>query len=872
MKSFNSLADMRVSEKQMGLYSKIKCTLSLDGVFNPLPYMKKLEDDPIPLKYSFYILGAKIENGKYMPKKLTGEQLAEIEALNNQKSKKKIDMSVYYEEPNNAITERSLKDNYMQLEDENKHGSIQFGPEHTSMISEIELKKDELVLYEECVMDRKFVYVYMIQEPDLNDEELKKAVTKLKSEEAIRQHDRRVFIGQLSLKDFNKEECMVIKSRVLLEAQDKGENESFMYVKLEVKVDINLASEQKQRYFTTLYDITRNNIQKTVDLDGSLKNGINKSLRTYHDKFQQVFKTMVKENPKVVEKFRSNGLNNVSLNSKERSQLLSEIAHRMQIEKHTPQFKNDLALNLSAYMVEKNDMKSLSGVAIDDRDKIYNETYCFAVSNLDSFIDTIATENVDATRKGHPKPEFFEANRVEKLQKYMNKKYIDILIDTANEYAIAEDNENFDRMFALIADKGAFDIKAIEYLLKEQLLSENYGVAGMLINKKLLIEKNNYENNKRVLLLFMEEEKFKESVILMKYIKERYPEKRFELYLYFYMLFSRNFEGSIATDYYYAKIKRMIEVKEGLVNLQEVSPDKNPFYPNLSEETPIARAMAKKTKEKALEQPDETEEASAIDIDQLMDEYVYKEASKLIELGFVKTAKILLYTVHDQEAIPYKQLQLEINIASRNTDEAMELLGDLLTIDGQNLDYCIHAYTLLNWCELQEEPPIAELEQHLASNLAQLNQKQQFAFLHLLAKKTMENCEYSRSIEVLNVAVRFFTRSPHFNYLLGSCLYNLGEYDRALEYLGVANFYDNQHCDIVVHILLCLDALGLEYKFNMMFSVLKKLKVEDSSAMEKLYEILRRKGLEKDLRELKRNLGLMKADIRTSILESIRHI
>lgn len=831
MKSINTSSDFKTNDKNLGFISKITLTIKIDGIFNiPMDLKKSANDPKLKISFKLYILGTCIDGGKIIQKKFTDEENKQFEVQKAQKNNKSKEMSMPedYERQISDLNSQNLNQFYEEFENEFKFGSIKFldGQSQPQKIED-EKKGEDLLILENSVLKHEFCYAYLIKTTQISEDEIAKS----KKKEIDGIITTQYFYAKIELVDLKSSDNLIIKGHfplIEISSTEKHNTRSLSYLKLEIKTDIAMGLEYKKKFNFDITDILKKE-QKSISPKKIAEKKFHDICEELFKEFEIIFDKHLFE-PALVENFSGFNLAKMEKNSQLIRQLSIKARELLSKKDIYQKFKNELNLLISNYILQKFKIKNFKGVYMNNNDKIYGQvfntfqefTHKFASDQLDEYKHTNSISVPDA--KLNENDYFKDLESTTRLTPEVHLKLLAEQYFLLGEVSAAKNT--IKRALILSPDNLDLNITQFTFLLKSFEYVEAENVILSILGKVY----NSLECNYRLTLLFIEKGKVKESVHIIRYMIEKYPNDQI-YFAFLWILMKKFIENPSLIMYFQARFYKSFTKFKKDLDFKTFDSLKEDLKPKTLEfilqndpytygfKTAILEQADKIISEndpKKMNEKDKSPKMPEIDVKQkkgnvnkpsaqVVDAYLLKEAKNIAEMGFPRACSFLLELVENKTSLEFQHLDFKVSKIEDSKASSIQKLNSIIEIHGRDQSVLLlELFTRKSETELTSDNINGEITTKLMDSFDTFDKQTQYLIMHKITAGYLNNNEFDLSIQIGVRAIELWPLAVPFWLLVGQSHYWRAEFQSALDYLAYANFLDNHNVDVLTFIVLCL--------------------------------------------------------------------
>ena len=851
IKTVAPLNDLKTTDKLLHFLHKVKVNLEIKGIYNIPKELRGKNIFEIPYKFKIFILNKKIKGGKFTEKLLTEEEIGRMEPIKG-KGKKKVEIDYERMEPKLDRENKALEDFYQIFEDPYKFASIKFVSENENEKKKIfEFTRKNLVSLENCIFQQKGVFINLICEPDLDDFEIKKILLKKKDVNIIDFYKPQLFYGFINLEKFLDDNFNHLKVRQKLIADENNYIKNSvlgMYVNLNLNLDVFWAKEKKNKFHINLSEYLKINFKKKNESDKEIKKDMKLWFEKLFDEFK-IYLEEIKENNK-----------NILQNYKEEKKLQKNSVKEKLISELNLNFRKNLSLNtykenlfeiISNFINKKFKLNNFSGVYINEKDKIYNQIFCFIIKELRLNFKIKKKEILEKNKSIPPQPDLIDKNYYKEIKEKLKIEPYKHFINLYKQYKDIKNKKKLSlRKLKLSLEMKKDDKNLLEELIIFYIKDKNFEKAEEMIIKLNTLNFDKYKGILYLSLLYLEQKKIKESVILLKYLKEKFIDKRLEI-LILMKIIIKELENNDLYIYWEEKIKLIIEnnskeeilvdYKNSIFSIFKNEEIVKEFNPDILIEIRNKLLKIKNDEEEEIEE--EENKISPLKI-KLFQVHI-KIVNFCLKLGFKNCAKMILNTIQPVNEIIYLEKYYWTIKEDENDYLKLQTLHNILLEKPKNPNFLLESLFLLEKLNYLTDEIEVKLCRKIIKNFESLEKRKKFLFLSFYGRRLKIKKELTSAAQIYSLGIKQFKNSPYMWCKIGEIFFLGKKYEESLKFFKYANFLDKDNSEILIFIFLCLDKL--EIKFQMK-SVLKDLmKIEEIESTEEFKECMIKNGFEKEL-------------------------
>ena len=848
LKTLAATNDVKTSDKHLQFLHKVKATFEIKGIYNLPSELRGKNIFEIPYKFKISILNKKIEGGRFNEKKLTVEEISRMEPV-KVKGKKKAEIDYERMEPKLNREKKKLEDFFSIFEDPLKFASIKFEENQRKNI--FEFGKKNLVFLEDCVFEQKGVFIYLICEPDLDEFEIKKILLKKKDVNIIDFYKPQLFYGFINLEKFLEDNFNHLKVRQKLIADENNYIKNSvlgMYVNLSLNLDVFWAKEKKNKFHINLSDYLKINFKKKSESDEEIKKDVKVWFKELFDEFKIYLEEIKENNQNILENFKDE--KKLKKNST-KEKLISELNLNFRKNLSLKNYKKDLFKIVSNYINKKFKLNNFSGVYINEKDKIYNQIFCFIIFELRSNFKQKKKEILEKNKSVPPQPELIDKNYYKEIKEKLKIEPYKHFLNLFIQYKDLKKKK-----FALKKIKISFEMKKEDISLIEQLIifyvtEKNFEKAEEMIIKLNTLNFDKYKGLLYLSLLYLEQKKIKEAIILLKYIKEKFFDKRLEI-LILMKIIIKQLDNNDLYIFWEEKIKMVIEKN----NKEKILTDyKNSIFSIFKDEEILKEFNPDfliEIKNKLLKIKNKDEEEKVIEENKISPLEIkffqvhIKIVNFCLKIGFKDCAKMILNSIEAVNEIMYLEKFYWTIKDDDNDLLKMETLHNILLEKPKDSNFLLESLFLLEKLDYLTEEIEVKLCRKIIKNFESLEKRKKFIFLTFYGRRLKLKNELKTAAQIYSLGIKQFKNSPFMWCKIGEVFFLGKKYDQALKFFKYANFLDKDNSEILIFIFLTLNKLGIKFQMK---SVLKDLmKIDCCEINEEFKECMEKNGFVEELK------------------------
>lgn len=390
---------------------------------------------------------------------------------------------------------------------------------------------------------------------------------------------------------------------------------------------------------------------------------------------------------------------------------------------------------------------------------------------------------------------------------------------------------------------------------------------------------SSFECTYKLLLLFIERGKVKESVHIIKYMIEKFSNeqiyfsllwtllKRFvdnpPLILYFQARFYRSFlNGKRENEH---KILEQ-QKEENKAKILDHIIANDPFHYDFK--STIFEAENKNQNEAEMKKMTEKSkiEKNSTDLEikqkkgyitqkpssQITDAFFIKEANTIFNYGMPRASSYMLELVENKTTFEFLLLDYKITNFEENSLQGLEKLKEIVSIYGFG-DFRI-IFELFKKCHLNENQNQFDKDQIielLMENFEKYSKIEKFEILSKFCSFYIKKKDYQNACQLAFRGIQMWHSSVVFWFFVGQSYYYQEEFSMALKYLAYANFLDNHNHDVLVFLIVCLLKLDDKCRIYATLKDLKNVGINDSKYAGMLFTHLIQYGYSEEADYLK---------------------